>query len=71
MFGTADAYGAPFAVLLTLWLILVFLAEQSSSLISRMLLAHFEIVDAMCDARVLHAISGDPVARLHADRKVC
>ena len=71
MFGSADAYGAPFAVLLTLWLILVFLAEQFSFLISRVLLAHFEIVDAMCDARVLHASSADPAARSDAYRKVC
>jgi GPI ethanolamine phosphate transferase 3 subunit O len=71
--GFANAYGAPFAVLWTLVLALVWLAAQPSAqitlaLATAALLAHLELVDAARDARALQAsFSIDPagaVARL-------
>lgn len=71
--GFANAYGAPFAVLWTLVLSLVWLAAQPSAqitlaLATAALLAHLELVDAARDARALQAsFSIDPasaVARL-------
>jgi phosphatidylinositol glycan class O len=68
--GFANAYGAPFAVLWTLVLALVWLAAQPSGQITLALataavLAHLELVDAARDARALQAsFSIDPAGAL-------
>ena len=58
--GFANAYGAPFAILWTLFLVPVWLAAQPSAQISLALMtaalfAHLELIDAARDARALHA----------------
>ena len=68
--GFANAYGAPFAVLWTLVLALVWLAAQPSAQITLALataamFAHLELVDAARDARALQAsFSIDPAGAL-------
>lgn len=58
--GFANAYGAPFAILWTLFLAPVWLAAQPSAqislaLVTAALFAHLELIDAVRDARALHA----------------
>jgi phosphatidylinositol glycan class O len=58
--GFANAYGAPFAILWTLFLVPVWLAAQPSAqislaLVTAALFAHLELIDAARDARALHA----------------
>ena len=58
--GFANAYGAPFAILWTLFLVPVWLAAQPSAqislaLVTAALFAHLELIDAARDARAFHA----------------
>ena len=68
--GFANAYGAPFFVLWTLFLAPVWLAAQPSAqialaLATAALLAHLELVDAVRDARALNAsFASDPAGAL-------
>jgi len=68
--GFANAYGAPFVVLWTLFLAPVWLAAQPSAqialaLATAALLAHLELVDAVRDARALSAsFASDPAGAL-------
>jgi phosphatidylinositol glycan class O len=68
--GFANAYGAPFAVLWALLLAPVWLAAQptaqiSLALVTIALFAHLELVDAVRDARALHAsFAADPAGAL-------
>jgi phosphatidylinositol glycan class O len=68
--GFANAYGAPFAVLWSLFLAPVWLAAQPSAqislaLVTAALFAHFELIDAARDARALQAsFATDPARTL-------
>ena len=71
--GFANAYGAPFAILWSLFLAPVWLTAQPSAqisiaLVTAALFAHLELIDAARDARAFHAsLAADPagvIARL-------
>ena len=58
--GFANAYGAPFTIIWSLFLALIWLSAQPSSqislaLVTAALFAHLEFIDAARDARALHA----------------
>jgi GPI ethanolamine phosphate transferase 3 subunit O len=68
--GFANAYGASFAILWALFLAPVWLAAQPSAqislaLVTAALFAHLELIDAVRDARVVHAnLAADPAGVL-------
>jgi GPI ethanolamine phosphate transferase 3 subunit O len=68
--GFANAYGAPFAILWSLFLAPIWLTAQPSAQISLALVtvalfAHLELIDAARDARALHAsLAADPTGAL-------